>query len=383
MIDLSKFKRKKTEELSSRETEGYEEEREENLEGEGQVQQSSDDEKKKKMQKMLVLAVAAAVGVGFMVFKNITSVGGDNNLSSNSPSTFTPPPPPPPGPPAPPPPPSNPPTPTQDTTTTTQNTQTPTTSPSTSQQESQPSSGTASTTTSQQASGNDTQQTTVKTMTGQINPIIGKDEALADLLREKQKLEIELQLKKLQAEIAKTEAEMKEAKGSGGKKVNVEDYRELKKKVNVFEPPMQQPPMQQPLPQQPQLPPPPPQPTISKIDINGIVCEQGSCKAILSTNMGEFSVTDGTNLPDGSRVEKVDSKGVYIVDASGKRLYKPLDLYIPANQGDSGKKSNKSQKQPQTQPPPMIPQSPYIQNYGSGTAQPMPPFINRNPVGGY
>jgi type IV pilus biogenesis protein PilP len=307
-----------------------------------------------------------------MVFKNITGVGGDNKLSSNSPATFTPPPPPPPGPPAPPPP-STPPTPSQDTTTTSENTQTPTTSLSTSQQESQPSSG-ATSTTSQQTSGNDTQQTTVKTMTGQINPIIGKDEAVADLLREKQKLEVELQLKKLQLEIAKTEAEMKEAKGSGVKRVKEEDYRELKKKVNVFEPPIQQ---SQPQPQHPQLPPPPPQPTISKIDINGIVCEQGSCKAILSTNMGEFSVTDGSNLPDGSRVEKVDSKGVYIVDATGRRLYKPLDLYIPANQGDSGKKSNKPKIQSQTQPPPMIPQSPYIQSYGSGTVQPI------NPVGGY
>jgi type IV pilus biogenesis protein PilP len=314
-----------------------------------------------------------------MVFKSITGVGGDNKLSSNSPATFTPPPPPPPGPPAPPPPPSTPPTPTQDTTTTSQDTQTPTTSPSTSQQESQISSGTTSA--SQQAPGNDTQQTTVKTMTGQINPIIGKDEAVADLLREKQRLEVELQLKKLQAEISKAEAEMKEAKGSGVKKVKEEDYRELRKKVNVFEPPIQ-PPMQQPQPQQPQLPLPPPQPTISKIDINGIVCRQCSCKAILSTDMGEFSVTDGTNLPDGSRVEKVDSKGVYIVDASGRRLYKPLDLYIPANQGDSSKKSNKPKTQPQTQPS-MIPQSPYIQNYGSGPAQPMPPFINRNPVGGY
>ncbi|MGC8769601.1 MAG: hypothetical protein ACP5Q2_09905, partial [Calditerrivibrio sp.] len=114
MIDLSKFKRKKTEELSSRETEGYEEGREENLEGQGQVQQSSDDEKKKKMQKILVLAVAAAVGVGFMVFKSIIGVGGDNKLSSNSPANFASPPPPPPGPPETPPP-STPPTPTQDT----------------------------------------------------------------------------------------------------------------------------------------------------------------------------------------------------------------------------------------------------------------------------
>lgn len=182
-----------------------------------------------------------------------------------------------------------------------------------------------------------TQQPTVKTVKRDV--LTAKPLDISALETEKKRLELEKDIKRIQLEIKKMEVESKIESPDYRAKQN--EIQQLKQQIDILV--AQQNKQQQ-------------KPTYSgtgtdiRYRVISVICDNMSgCRGVLTSNVGEFTVSKGSRLPDGAVITDINQNGVYI-EKEGQRFFRPVELYIPPAAEDKEKRRQQPiqlQQQPQ------------------------------------
>lgn len=180
----------------------------------------------------------------------------------------------------------------------------------------------------------------------------GKDLNLSELEKQREILELQAKIKQLELEIAEKESKVKEIKGQP---IKPKETEILKQEIDILK--MQLSKKQEESRQfagsgNPQE---------LAYSVKAVICDT-TCRAVVSTQVGEFTVIKGSKLLDGTTVVDVKNDGV-VFNRFGQQFYKPVELFIPPQEKqDTQVKTQPTQRQQQfqtTQPQQIQPFMPY------------------------